>query len=228
MTDEQREYARRYYAEHREEILAKQKAAYKAKVKKKKQAEYKRKWNAEHREEQREKRRAKWQRRNTPEFRAKRRADYRMKHANDPMTEHRKAMIAAFEERTKYTKEEWNALRMAKIAEAQAKKDMNYQDAEEQSVRKRETVIKYIDQWTRRKVFATTSVKNGEFMSEADVRAYYQEALRYFRLQAQLDATAPTDYSTRNILSYKMRCIEYRFNTLLNKRTNTRSKLKEE
>ena len=227
MTPEQR---RTYYLAHREEILAKRKEYYKIKAKKKRMAEYKRKWNAEHADHLREQRKAKWEARNTEEFRAERRRKYAEKHKDDPMTEHRKRCIEAQKERMTMTLEERKAKKIAKRAEEAAKTDIQktYQHGEEESIRKRETVIKYIDKWTKRKIFATTTIKDGEYMSEADVRAYYQEALKYFRLQKQLEETDQRDYSTRNILSYKMRCIEDHFNTLLNKRVNTRSKLKED
>lgn len=216
-----------YYIAHREEILAKQKAAYKAKVKKKKQAEYKRKWNAEHREEQCEKRRAKWQARNTEEFRAKRRAKYAEKHKDDPMTEHRRKCIEAAQKRTKTPLEDRKARIAAEKAAEAAKEDIRdtYKQAEEESIRKHETVVKYIDKWTKRKIFATTTEKNGEFMSEADVRAYYKEAVKYFEIEKRLRDTPSTDYTTRNILSYKMRVIEEHFNALLNKKYATKSKI---
>ena len=228
MTDEQREYARRYYAEHREEILAKQKAAYKAKVKKKKQAEYKSKWNAEHADYLRERRKVKWEARNTEEFRPERRRKYAEKHKDDPMTEHRKRCIEAQKESMTMTLEERKARKIAERAEKAAKADIaqTYLQSEDESTRKHETVVKYIEKWTKRKIFATTTIKDGEFMSEADVRAYYKEACKYFELEKRLQQTDPTDYTTRNILSYKMRCIEDRFNELLNKRIHTRAKLK--
>lgn len=227
MTKEER---RTYYLAHRDEILAKRKEYYKIKAKKKRMAEYKRKWNAEHADYLREKRKAKWAERNTEEFRAKRRAEYSEKHKDDPMTEHRKRCIEAAQERMTMTLEERKAKKIAKLAEKAAKDDIQktYQQGEEESIRKRETVIKYIDKWTKRKIFATTTEKNGEFMSEADVRAYYQESLKYFELEKRLNDTPATDYGTRNILSYKMRVIEDHFNTLLNKRINTRSKIKNE
>ena len=144
------------------------------------------------------------------------------------MTEHRRRCIEAAQERMTMTLEERKVKRIAKRAEEAARKDIQktYGQGEEESIRKRETVIKYIDQWTQRKVFATTTEKNGEYMSVVDVRAYYQEACKYFRLEKQLNETDPRDYSTRNILSYKMRCIEDRFNELLNKRHNIKAKLK--
>ena len=224
MTPEQR---RTYYLAHREEILAKQKAAYKAKVKKKKQAEYKRKWDAEHADRLREQRKAKWEARNTEEFRAERRRKYAEKHKDDPMTEHRKRCIEAQKERMTMNLEERKAKKIAKRAEEAAKTDIQktYQQGEEESIRKRETVIKYIDKWTKRKIFATTTIKDGEFMSEADVRAYYREAVRYFEIEKRLRDTPPTDYTTRNILSYKMRVIEEHFNALLNKKYATKSKI---
>ena len=181
-----------------------------------------------HRDEILAKRKAKWQARNTEEFRAERRRKYAEKHANDPMTEHRRRCIEAAQERMTITLEERKAKNIAKLAEEVARKDIQktYGQGEEESIRKRETVIKYIYQWTKRKIFATTTEKNGEFMSEADVRAYYREALRYFELEKRLQQTDQRDYSTRNILSYKMRCIEDRFNELLNKRYNIKAKLK--
>lgn len=224
MTPEQR---RTYYLAHRDEILAKQKAAYKAKVKKKKQAEYKRKYNAEHADRIREQRKAKWEARNTEEFRAERRRKYAEKHKDDPMTEHRRKCIEAAQKRTKTPLEERKERIAAEKAAEAAKEDIQdtYQQAEEESIRKHETVVKYIDKWTKRKIFATTTEKNGEYMSEADVRAYYREAVRYFEIEKRLRDTPPTDYTTRNILSYKMRVIEEHFNALLNKRYATKSKI---
>lgn len=63
------------------------------------------------------------------------------------------------------------------------------------------------------------------YVSEADVRAYYREAVRYFEIEKRLRDTPPTDYTTRNILSYKMRVIEEHFNALLNKKYATKSKI---
>lgn len=224
MTPEQR---RTYYLAHREEILAKRKEYYKIKAKKKRMAEYKRKWNAEHADHLREQRKAKWEARNTEEFRAERRRKYAEKHKDDPMTEHRKRCIEAQKERMTMTLEERKARKIAERAEKAAKADIRdtYQQAEEESIRKHETVVKYIDKWTKRKIFATTTEKNGEFMSEADVRAYYREAVRYFEIEKRLRDTPPTDYTTRNILSYKMRVIEEHFNALLNKKYATKSKI---
>ena len=224
MTPEQR---RTYYLAHREEILAKRKEYYKIKAKKKRMAEYKRKWNAEHADRVREQRKAKWEARNTEEFRAERRRKYAEKHKDDPMTEHRKRCIEAQKERMTMTLEERKERKIAERAEKAAKADIQdtYQQAEEESIRKHETVVKYIDKWTKRKIFATTTEKNGEFMSEADVRAYYKEACKYFELEKRLRDTPPTDYTTRNILSYKMRVIEEHFNALLNKKYATKSKI---
>lgn len=224
MTPEQR---RTYYLAHREEILAKRKEYYKIKAKKKRMAEYKRKWNAEHADYLREQRKAKWEARNTEEFRAERRRKYAEKHKDDPMTEHRRKCIEAAQKRTKTPLEERKERIAAEKAAEAAKEDIQdtYQQAEEESIRKHETVVKYIDKWTKRKIFATTTEKNGEYMSEADIRAYYREAVRYFEIEKRLRDTPPTDYTTRNILSYKMRVIEEHFNALLNKRYATKSKI---
>lgn len=191
----------------------------------------KRKWYKEHAEEQRQRRKEKWNEKNTEEFRAERRAEYAAKHADDPMTEHRRRCIVAAQERMQTPLEDRKAKIEAEKAMKAAKRDMveeGFIQAEEESERSRETVIKYIDQWTQRKIFATQTIKNGELMSETDVRAYYNEACKYFELQKRLDETDPRDYSTRNILSYKLRVIEDHFNTLLNKKLSTKSKLKTE
>jgi hypothetical protein len=74
----------------------------------------------------------------------------------------------------------------------------------------------------------TTNGKNGDVMCAADINAYHREARQYFELQERLDKTDPRDYSTRNVLSYKIRVIEDHFNTLLNRKYSTKSKLKEE
>ena len=229
--EEKREYQRKYYEEHRKEILRRKKARYPSKRKKAKMAAYKRKYNAEHAEELKAKRQARWAARNTEEFRAARRAAYAAKHANDPMTEHRRKCIEAAQKRTRTPLEDRKARIRAAEAEKVAKKDIaheNYIQAEEESERSRETVIKYIRQWTQRKMHTTTNGKNGDVMCASDINAYHREARQYFELQERLDKTDPRDYSTRNVLSYKIMVIEDHFNTLLNRKYSTKSKLKEE
>ena len=220
--EEKREYQRDWYKDNSKKVLKKRRKYYKAN--KKKMAEYKRKWNAEHADQIREKNRARY---NTEEYRAKRRAAYAEKHKDDPMTEHRKRCIEAQKERMTMTLEERKAKKIAERAKKAAKADIEqtYRQSEDESTRKHETVVKYIEKWTKRKIFATTTIKDGEFMSEADVRAYYKEACKYFELRERLDKTDPHDYSTRNILSYKMRVIEEHFNALLNKRYATKSQI---
>lgn len=225
------EYARKYYQSNRDKILERRRAEYQIKKKKERAAAYKRKYNAEHADEIKAKRQARWAARNTEEFRAKRRVAYAAKHANDPMTAHRRACIEAAQKRTKTPLEDRKARILAEKVEKAAVKDMKetgFIQSEDESERNRETVIKYIRKWTKRKIFATTTIKNGEFMAEADVVAYHKEACKYFELREHLDKTDPHDYNTRNILSYKVKVIEDRFNTLLNQRLSTKNKLKAE
>ena len=161
---------------------------------------------------------------NTEEYRAKRRAAYAAKHANDPMTEHRRACIEAAKKRMETPLDERKAL---KAANKDIQKEPGYMQAEQESERKRETVIKYIREWKqRKKIFSRKTIKDGETMSEADVKAYYKEANKYFEIQERLDNTDPIDYTTRNIMNYKLRCIEEHFNTLLNQRQQTKKKIK--
>lgn len=198
---------------------------------KKQKAAYRRKYNTEHAEELKAKRQARWAARNTEEFRAERRAKYAAKHANDPMTEHRRRCIEAAQKRTQTPLEDRNERILAEEAKKVAVKDMKetgFIQSEDESERSIKTVIKYIRQWTKRKIFATTTIKNGELMSEADIVAYHKEACKYFELQENLNKTNPHDYSTRNILSYKMRVIEDHFNNLLNQKYRTKSQLKTE
>jgi len=229
--EEKREYQRKYYDEHRKEILRRKKAKYPSKRKKAKMAAYKRKYNAEHAEELKAKRQARWAARNTEEFRAARLAAYAAKHANDPMTEHRRKCIEAARKRTETPLEDRKARILADKAKEAALKDMQesgFIQSEEESERNREAVVKYIRQWTKRKVFSAQDLRDGDRMAEADVVAYYKEACKYFELRERLDKTDPHDYNTRNILSYKVKVIEDRFNTLLNQRLSTKNKLKEE
>lgn len=211
-----------YYHAHRDEILEKRRNEY---ARKKRQREYKREWtknNPDKVDAYKKKRKAMYK---TEAYRAKHRAYYRIRHAKDPMTEQRRRCIEAADERMAMTLEERKAIKIAKQAEKVAKFDIQktYQQGEEEETRKRETVIKYIKRWTQRKIFATTTDKSGKSMSEADVRAYYKEACKYFELEKRIENTSPTDYSTRNVLIYKMRVIEDRFNTLLNKKLKTKS-----
>ncbi len=227
--EERKEYDRRRYEKRRKQ-LAKKGKRYQEK-RRERMREYKAKWREEHKEEIRAKAKARWDARNTEEFRAQRRAAYAAKHANDPMTEHRRACIEAAQKRTETPLEERKALKAKAKAEKAAKKDMienGYMQAERESERERETVIKYIRKWTHRTMLGCQSIKDGDTMSETDVKAYYREAHRYFEIQDQLDKTDPSDYSTRNILSYKLRVIEEHFNTLLNQRLQTKNRLKSE
>lgn len=227
--EEKKEYDRRRYEKRRKE-LAKKDKCYQEK-RRQQMREYKAKWREEHYEEQRAKRKARWNARNTEEFRAQRRAAYAAKHANDPMTEHRRACIEAQQKRMETPLEDRKAEIMATKAEQAAKKDMQedgYLQAERESERERETVIKYILKWTKRTMLGCKTIKDGDTMSESDVRAYYLEAHKYFEIQERLDNTDPKDYTTRNILSYKLRVIEEHFNTLLNQRLSTKNRLKSE
>ena len=232
MTDEERRaYQRKWYDEHRTEILRRKRAKYPSKRKKAKMAAYKRKYNAEHAEELKAKRQARWAARNTEEFRAERRRKYAEKHKDDPMSEHRRKCIEAAQKRTKTPLEDRKARILADKAKKAALKDMQesgFIQSEDESERNRETVIKYIRQWTKRKVFSAQDLRDGDRMAEADVVAYHKEACKYFELRERLDKTDPHDYNTRNILSYKVKVIEDRFNTLLNQRLSTKNKLKEE
>lgn len=227
--EEKKEYDRRRYEKLRKQ-LAKKGKRYQEK-RRQQMREYKAKWYEEHKEEQRAKRKARWNARNTEEFRAQRRAAYAAKHANDPMTEHRRACIEAQQKRMETPLEDRKAEIMAAKAEQAAKKDMQedgYLQAERESERERETVIKYILKWTKRTMLGCKTIKDGDTMSESDVRAYYREAHKYFEIQERLDNTDPKDYTTRNILSYKLRVIEEHFNTLLNQRLSTKNRLKSE
>ena len=229
--EERRAYQRKWYDEHRTEILRRKRAKYPSKRKKAKMAAYKRKYYAEHAEELKERRKALWEARNTEEFRAERRRKYAEKHKDDPMSEHRRKCIEAAQKRTKTPLEDRKARILADKAKKAAMKDMQesgFIQSEEESERNRETVIKYIRQWTKRKVFTAQDLRDGDRMAEADVVAYHKEACKYFELRERLDKTDPHDYSTRNILSYKVKVIEDRFNTLLNQRLSTKNKLKEE
>ena len=227
--EERKEYDRRRYEKRRKE-LAKKGKRYQAK-RRERMREYKAKWREEHYEEQRAKAKARWDAQNTEEYRAKRRAAYAAKHANDPMTEHRRKCIEAAKKRTETPLEERRARKAQAKAEQAAKKDMQedgYLQTEEKSERNRETVVKYIRKWTQRKILGRQTIKDGDTMSESDVRAYYREAHRYFEIQERLDKTDPKDYTTRNILSYKLRVIEEHFNNILNLRLSTKNQLKSE
>lgn len=227
--EERKEYDRRRYEKRRKE-LAKKGKRYQERQRKR-MREYKAKWREEHYEEQRAKAKARWDAQNTEEYRAKRRAAYAAKHANDPMTEHRRACIEAAKKRTETPLDERRARKAQAKAEKAAKKDMQeegYLQSERESERNRETVIKYIRQWTERKMLGCQTIKDGDTMPEADVIAYYKEAHKYFEIQEKLDKTDPKDYTTRNILSYKLRVIEEHFNTLLNQRLQTKNRLKSE
>lgn len=228
--EERRAKQREYYARNREKIRERNRKRYKKMGKRKKAAlnEKKRQWDREHREERLAKDRAKYC---TEEYRAKRRVAYAAKHANDPMTEHRRKCIEAAQKRTKTPLEDRKARILAdKVKEAALKdmKESGFIQSEDESERNRETVVKYIRQWTKRKVFTAQDLRDGDRMAEADVVAYHKEACKYFEIQERLSKIDPKDYTTRNVLGYKLRVIEEHFNTLLNQRLQTKNRLKSE
>ena len=114
--EEKREYNRRWYQEHKEEIRVRNKEKY--------DSAYRKEWYRKNRDEQLEKGRARFRRYNTEEYRAKRRAKYAEKHKDDPMTEHRRRCIEAANKRTKYTLAERRERKMALEAERIAKADI--------------------------------------------------------------------------------------------------------
>lgn len=229
--EEKLAYQREWYKKHREEVLAKCKKAYRKKTLKKRMAAYRRKYNAKHADELKEKSKARWEAKNTEEFRAERRRRYAEKHKDDPMTEHRKRCIEAQKKRMTLTLEDRKERKINqqawKVAIEDIKDTETYLEQEEEQTRSRETVIKYIYKWTKRKVFTGKILRDGDILSETDTRAYYKESLKYIELERKLKELSGNDYINRNILSYKMRCIEYRFNELLNKHQSTKKQLKQ-
>jgi len=164
----------------------------------------------------------------TDEYRAKHRAEYAKKHANDPMTEHRQRCIKAANERMQIPLNQRKINKYIQETQKEAEIELCYLQSEKEHERKRQTIIKYIQKWTKRNVFATRVIHGVEIMKEADIRAYYQESIKYFELQDKLEKLSKNDYTSRNIISYKMRCIEDRFNELLNKHYATNKKIKTE
>jgi len=221
--EERRARKREYYAQNREKICEKQRNRYKklGKRAKKRLLEQKRKWYAESEKAQVYKERKKRQHK-TEEYRAKRRAAYAAKHANDPMTEHRRACIEAQQKRMEKPLADRKAEIMAAKAEKAAKKDMQdegYLQTEEKSERKRETVIKFIECWAHiRKGFRLSSL----MIPDPDKAYYRREAEKYVSMR---DQYGTADISERNIISIKMRKIEAKFKALyhdkyLNKNKN--------
>lgn len=118
--EEKREYNRKYYEKNREKLLEanrkwrlKNPEKEKARKEKEKQSEVYKKRLKKLRDIY-----------HTEEYRAKRRAEYAAKHANDPMTPQRAAMIAAMQERCKKPIEERRAERRKAEAHAQFLKDL--------------------------------------------------------------------------------------------------------
>ena len=123
--EEKREYDRKWYEKNREKRLEankrwrannpeKEKARIEREKKSKAYAQRKKRWRDTY---------------HTEEYRAKRRAEYAAKHANDPMTPHRAAMIAAFQERCKKPIEERRAEKLKAEAHAQFLKDLKAEES---------------------------------------------------------------------------------------------------
>ena len=89
-----REYKRKYFAQ----LTPEQKQAM---VDRHREYKRRKREDPEYRKHEIEMSRARFRRNNTEEYRAKRRAKYAAKHANDPMTEHRRRCIEAANERMK-------------------------------------------------------------------------------------------------------------------------------
>ena len=119
-SEEAREKNRQYYQEHREQILARAKKRNSTEEAK----ERGRKYRAEHKEERRRNSYKHFLEKNDEAYRAERRAKYAAKHANDPMTEHRRRCIEAANQRMRIPLEERRRLLAYKRAAKAARKDM--------------------------------------------------------------------------------------------------------
>ena len=219
--EERRARNREYYAQNREKICEKQRERYKKLGKRAKNRinKKKREWYAESEKAQVYKERKKRQHK-TEEYRAKRRAAYAAKHANDPMTEHRRACIEAFKKRYSEPIEERKAKKAAMedmmLVEDDPKEIKREQTKKE---RDRETLIKFIECWAHiRKGFRISVLQ----IPEPDKAYYRREAEKYVSMR---DQYGTADISERNIISIKMRKIEAKFKALyhdkyLNKKEN--------
>lgn len=226
--EERRARNREYYAQNREKICEKQRNRYKklGKRAKKRLQEKKREWYAESEKAQVYKERKKREHR-TEEYRAKRRAAYAAKHANDPMTEHRRACIEAQQKLMETPLAYRKAGIMAAKAEEAAKKDMMLVEDDPKKIKRertkkerdRETLIKFIECWAHiRKGFRISVLQ----IPEPDKDYYRREAKKYVSMRDQYGTAG---ISERNIISIKMRKIEAKFKALfhdkyLNKNEN--------
>lgn len=66
-----------------------------------------------------------------------------------------------------------------------------------------------------KQVHTTQSKRWGFYLSEPDCEYFKKQAARYYEVTERLENTPANDYSTRNILSYKLECIEDRFRKLI-------------
>lgn len=123
--EEKREYDRKLYEKNREKRLEANKRWRDNNPDKEKARK-----EREKKSEAYEQRKKRWRDTyHTEEYRAKRRAEYAAKHANDPMTPHRAAMIAAFQERCKKPIEERRAEKLKAEAHAQFLKDLKAEES---------------------------------------------------------------------------------------------------
>lgn len=214
-----KEYDKKWYQKHRDEILAKRSAKY--------STEYRREWLAAHpekHEKYKARRREYWAKHNTEEFRAKRRAEYAAKHANDPMTEHRRRCIEAQQERMGKPLAQRKVELMELKAKEQAMKDIRAEQQKESNdqfvERMTEKLMKQFYEHATGKRKCNVTI----YLHRNDNSYFMRRAVEYHKLGEKLTTVDPLkDYTERNMIVHKRNVIWQEFEDLYKKYYHNKS-----
>lgn len=160
----------------------------------------------------------------TEEYRAKRRAQYAAKHANDPMTPHRKRMIEFWNNRKSKTEVELREEKMEREAYKQAMKDIRAEQVEEADDKqanmdkKVESLIqRFYNRYTGK---VTTRVST--HISLQDQEYYIRRVVEYRNLGEKIDQLdIVADNSLISAYSYKRNVIWHEFYELAKRLATT-------
>ena len=150
----------------------------------------------------------------TEEYRAKRRAEYAAKHANDPMTPHRKRMIEFWNSRLSKTEVELREEKMEREAYKQAMKDIRAEQVED-SDDKQANMDKKVELLMQRfynRYTGKATTRVSPHISLQDQEYYMRRVVEYRSLGEkidQLDITA--DSSLISVYGYKRNVIWQEF-----------------
>jgi hypothetical protein len=158
------------------------------------------------------------------EYRAKRRAKYAEKHANDPMTPHRKRMIAFWNKRKSKTECELREEKMERDAYEQAMKDIRAEQVETVEDKKvnMDKKVELLMQRFYNRYTGKATTRVSTHLSLKDQEYYVHRVVEYRNLGEKIDQLdIVADNSLISVYSYKRNVIWQEFYELAQRLATT-------